>query len=83
MSRSDGNWTRFIHAVLKTKDGESYEAIPIQKGSRLRSIAEKKALIIIPEGKKDIKKGDMVYVRILDCSALGNMDILHVTGSHD
>jgi molybdopterin molybdotransferase len=57
-------WTEFIHARLeKTPDG--LLAVPSRLKSRLRSMAEKEALIVIPEDRDEIPAGELIEVQAL------------------
>jgi len=57
-------WTEFIHARLQRKDGE-LTVSPARLHSRLRSMAEKDALIIIPEDRTELPAGETVEVQLL------------------
>ncbi|MFC1825530.1 molybdopterin molybdotransferase MoeA [Thermodesulfobacteriota bacterium] len=62
--RGDQEWTQFIHARRVTQKGQ-IAVQPIRQGSRLRSMAEKEALIIIPEGCEGFVEGENVEIQIL------------------
>lgn len=64
-----GHWTQFVHAKLQRIDGR-LTAIPLQQKSRLQTMAEKDALIRIPEGCEGLSKGDVVDVQLLDTEVL-------------
>ena len=66
--RGQSDWTQFFHARLSERDG-NLVAEPTRKASRLRSMADKQALIVLPEGVGDRKQGDRVRVQLLatDC----------------
>jgi molybdopterin molybdotransferase len=57
-------WTEFIHARLRRTDGELWVS-PARLESRLRSMAEKEALIIVPEDRDEIPAGETVEVQLL------------------
>jgi molybdopterin molybdotransferase len=57
-------WTEFIHARLQRADGELWVS-PARLKSRLRSMAEKDALIVIPEDRAEIRAGETVDVQLL------------------
>jgi molybdopterin molybdotransferase len=57
-------WTEFIHARLE-KRTDGLLAIPSRLQSRLKSMAEKEALIIIPEDRDEIPAGETIEVQLL------------------
>jgi molybdopterin molybdotransferase len=57
-------WTEFIHARLTEKTGK-LSAVPSRLPSRLKSMAEKEALIIIPENRDEIPAGETIDVQSL------------------
>jgi molybdopterin molybdotransferase len=57
-------WTEFIHARLHRTNGELWVS-PARLKSRLRSMAEKDALIIIPEDRTEMAAGETVHVQLL------------------
>jgi molybdopterin molybdotransferase len=57
-------WTEFIHARLE-KTPTGLLAVPSRLKSRLRSMAEKEALIIIPEDRDEIPAGEATEVQVL------------------
>jgi molybdopterin biosynthesis enzyme len=57
-------WTDFVHARLQETDGELWVK-PARLKSRLRSMAEKEALIIIPEDRAEVSAGETVNVQLL------------------
>jgi len=57
-------WTEFIHARLETRDGELWVS-PARLKSRLKSMAEKEALIIIPEDRDEISAGETIHVQLI------------------
>ena len=57
-------WTEFIHARLE-KRPDGLLAIPSRLQSRLKSMAEKDALIIIPEDRDEIPAGETIDVQLL------------------
>jgi molybdopterin molybdotransferase len=57
-------WTEFIHTRLE-KRPDAILAIPSRLQSRLKSMAEKEALIIIPEERDEIPAGETIGVQLL------------------
>jgi molybdopterin molybdotransferase len=57
-------WTEFVHARLE-KTPAGLLAVPSRLKSRLKSMAEKEALIVIPEGRDAIPAGEMIDVQLL------------------
>jgi molybdopterin molybdotransferase len=57
-------WTEFIHARLEKKGGELWVS-PARLKSRLKSMAEKEALIIIPEDRDEISAGETIHVQLI------------------
>jgi len=57
-------WTEFVHARLK-KSPAGILAVPSRLKSRLKSMAEKNALIVIPEDRDEIPAGEMIDVQVL------------------
>ena len=57
-------WTNFIHADL-TYDGQQPAVTPIKLPSRLKSMAQKNAIVILPEGIAHLKTGMPVRTQIL------------------
>ncbi len=57
-------WTEFIHARLTGKE-DNLTVMPARLKSRLKSMAEKEALIIIPEDREEIPAGETVEVQLL------------------
>jgi len=57
-------WTEFIHARLE-KRPDGLLAVPSRLQSRLKSMAEKDALIIIPEDRDEIPAGETIDVQLL------------------
>jgi len=62
-------WTEFVHARLE-RSSTGITAVPIRLKSRLESMAEKEALIVIPEDRDAIPAGATIDVQVLT-SALG------------
>ena len=58
------SWTHFIHADLK-HNGNEYTITPIRLPSRLRSMAVKNAVGILPEGARDFQAGMTIRAQIL------------------
>jgi molybdopterin molybdotransferase len=57
-------WTEFIHARLEKRGGELWVS-PARLKSRLKSMAEKEALIVIPEDRDEIPAGETIHVQLL------------------
>jgi molybdopterin molybdotransferase len=57
-------WTEFIHARLADSPA-GLLAIPWRLPSRLKSMAEKQALIVIPEDREEIPAGEAIEVQVL------------------
>jgi molybdopterin molybdotransferase len=57
-------WTEFIHARL-SKIGGVLCVNPARLKSRLRSMAEKQALIVIPEERDEIPAGEILEVQLM------------------
>jgi molybdopterin molybdotransferase len=57
-------WTEFIHARRETRDGELWVS-PARLKSRLKSMAQKEALIIIPEDRDEISAGETIHIQLL------------------
>jgi molybdopterin molybdotransferase len=57
-------WTEFVHARLE-KSPAGLTAVPIRLKSRLKSMAEKEALIVIPEDREAIPAGETIDVQML------------------
>jgi len=62
--RGEHGWTEFVHARLE-KAPEGLMAVPSRLKSRLRSMAEKEALIVIPEDRDEIPAGELIEVQAL------------------
>jgi molybdopterin molybdotransferase len=62
--RGDKSWTQFIHAGLDKKSGRLFVS-PLKQKSRLKSMAEKQALIIIPEGREELCEGEEVDIQVI------------------
>ena len=65
--KGDEDWTQFIHARIE----EHKDAIlvhPAKAESRLQSMARKDALIVIPEGCKELSRGALIHVQRLGIS---------------
>jgi molybdopterin molybdotransferase len=57
-------WTEFIHARLK-KTPAGLVAVSSRLTSRLKSMAEKEALVVIPEDRQEIPAGETVDVQLI------------------
>jgi molybdopterin molybdotransferase len=62
--RGERSWTEFVHAHLE-KSSTGLTATPIRLKSRLKSMAEKEALIVIPEDRDAIPAGETIEVQVL------------------
>jgi molybdopterin molybdotransferase len=62
--RGERGWTEFVHARLE-KSPAGLLAVPSRLKSRLKSMAEKEALIVIPESRDAIPAGEMIDVQVL------------------
>jgi molybdopterin molybdotransferase len=58
-------WTEFVHARLEPGP-EGLGVRPARLASRLRSMAAKEALIVIPEGRAEIEAGETVDIQRLE-----------------
>lgn len=67
--RGDDAWTQLVHAQLE-KEQDGLAVRPLRQGSRLQSMANKNALIILPEGCNCLEAGATVTVQVLDIQAL-------------
>ncbi len=61
-------WTEFIHGRLEARSEELWVR-PVRLKSRLKSMAEKEALIVIPEDRERISAGERISVQLLRPSA--------------
>ncbi len=57
-------WTEFIHARLEKAPG-GLLAVPSRLKSRLKSMAGKEALIVIPEDRHELPAGELIDVQAL------------------
>lgn len=57
-------WTEFIHARL-SESPTGLLAVPSRLSSRLKSMAEKQALIVIPEDREEIPAGETISVQLI------------------
>lgn len=62
-------WTEFVHARLERRPA-GLCVQPARLKSRLRSMAEKQALIVIPEERNEIPAGELIAVQLLDPNAV-------------
>lgn len=62
-------WTQFIHAQIKY-DNNRLIVQPLKQGSRLQSMANKNALIMLPEGCSRLDEGATITVQVLDSRSL-------------
>ena len=63
------DWTNFIHARL-SREGGRLTATPIRLDSRLKSMALKNAIAVLPEGIERIRGGETVRTQILSLNRL-------------
>ena len=63
--KGDINWTQFIHARLG-EDRDGLSVTPLLPKSRLQSMAQKDALIMIPEGIGQIEAGEWIDTQSLN-----------------
>jgi molybdopterin molybdotransferase len=63
------SWTQFVHAHVDAV-GNGWAVTPMKQESRLQSMANKNALIILPEGCGRLDTGKTVMVQLLDTRAL-------------
>jgi molybdopterin molybdotransferase len=68
VTSADG-WTEFVHARLE-EDSDGLRVRPARLKSRLKSMAQKQALIVIPEERSEIPCGEVIRVQLLDPKAL-------------
>ena len=62
-------WTQFLHCTIEKNEG-LYMIEPIKFASRLKSMADAKAILPIPEGVSTIKDGSDVLVYLLDLAVM-------------
>jgi molybdopterin molybdotransferase len=62
-------WTDFIHASLEKRENQLWVQ-PARLKSALRSMAEKEALIIIPENREKIESGETIKIQVLSLDLL-------------
>ncbi|MFC1862976.1 gephyrin-like molybdotransferase Glp [Thermodesulfobacteriota bacterium] len=65
-----GDWTQFIHGKIFKGDSNNLMVEPLRKESRLKAMARKEALIIIPEGREELAGGEEVDIQVLRSMAL-------------
>jgi molybdopterin molybdotransferase len=58
------DWTDFIHARIETRDGQLWVQ-PARLKSMLKSMAQKEALIRIPEDLDEIPAGETIEIQLL------------------
>jgi molybdopterin molybdotransferase len=62
--RGDEDWTQFVHArIVEGKD--AFLVHPAEQESRLQSMARKDALIVIPEGRGELARGELIHIQLL------------------
>ncbi len=60
--RGQRDWTQFVPAMIEDM-GQELGARPFRLRSRLQSMADKMALIKIPEGTQSITEGELIHVQ--------------------
>ncbi|CAB1073506.1 hypothetical protein JY97_17530 [Alkalispirochaeta odontotermitis] len=60
-------WTDFIHAQLERRQGRLFVQ-PARLNSALQSMAQKQALIIIPEDREEFAAGEMLDIQLLSAT---------------
>ncbi|MBW2428597.1 MAG: molybdopterin molybdotransferase MoeA [Deltaproteobacteria bacterium] len=58
------DWTDFVHARLEKRQGQLF-VHPARLKSALLSMAQKEALIIIPEDREEIAAGELIDIQLL------------------
>ena len=58
-------WTEFKDAILSQDKNGNYTVTPYRDRSRLQAIARTNCLICLPEGKKELLRGDIIAVQVL------------------
>ena len=58
------DWTDFVHARLERRQGQLF-VHPARIKSALQSMAQKEALIIIPEGREELAAGEIINIQLL------------------
>ena len=67
--RGDEDWTQFVHARIEEEE-DAVLVHPEKGESRLQSMARKDALIVIPEGCKELSRGELIQIQRLGISPL-------------
>jgi len=62
--RGARDWTQFVHARIE-RGKNTIMVRPVKQGSRLKSMARKDALIVIPEGCEGLPGGEIIQVQLL------------------
>ena len=62
--RGKEGWTNFVHARLENRD-DQLRVQPAKLPSALQSMAQKDALIIIPEDRDKLAAGENIAVQLL------------------
>jgi len=62
----DSDWTDFFFGAIAREDGLPV-FYPMEKRSRLSSIATAEAVASIPEGKASLAEGEMIDIQLLTC----------------
>jgi molybdopterin molybdotransferase len=58
-------WTEFVHAQLECAP-DGVHVRPARLSSRLRSMAVKQALIVIPEERDEVPAGEIITVQLME-----------------
>ncbi len=74
MVKGDKEWTQFIPARVKPSE-EYLSAEPLFPNSRLQGMAEKDALIKIPEGIDHIEAGEIIKIKLIKPGIIFNYDL--------
>jgi molybdopterin molybdotransferase len=64
------DWTQFVHARRIERQGQTFIQ-PLKIKSRLRSMAEKDGLVIVPEGCGQLEGGEIVEIQLTPAVCAG------------
>lgn len=59
-------WTQFVHASIEKNPNDDWQVRPLKQASRLQSMANKNAIIMLPEGYECLSAGASTIVQVLD-----------------
>lgn len=62
--RGDKDWTQFLDACFAER-GEGVVVQPVRQESRLQAMAQKEALIVVPEGSTGLTRGEETSIQLL------------------